>query len=200
MIVQVVAELNGLDRAVGWVSQQPDGSVSVGLSDRTFVAPNFRARNFVWNAYNRVPLEYAVSHDPQALEPVSNPHLTFHPPIYFHLRENGRDELWAGIADVAIMLEQEGRVPWVRFVSKPFKELKAPNAPRDPARTTIRRVRVPIEDCSIGLAIDFERRPGEPPPEWVTRNLVGATAGVGIDIHTCVLAPQISTLAWFHYH
>src|SRR5215472_11121992 len=31
-------------RRIAWVSLQPDGSVSVGLSDRTFVAPDFKAR------------------------------------------------------------------------------------------------------------------------------------------------------------
>jgi hypothetical protein len=199
MIVQVIATFNELERSVGWVSLQPDGAVSVGLSDRTFVAPSFRARDFLWNAYNRVTLEYRVAHDPVGLEPVLNPHLTFHPPIYFHLRENGKDELWAGIADVAIMLEQDGRVPWVRFVSKPFTELNPASPPRDASRTTIQKVSVPSTDCSIGLGIDFAPRPGEAPPEWVTRNLVGATAGVGIDIHTCILPPQIPTLAWLHH-
>ncbi|MBA4064921.1 MAG: hypothetical protein C0501_14640 [Isosphaera sp.] len=144
-------------------------------------------------------LAYHVAHEPAVLEPVLNPHLTFHPPIYFHLRENAKDELWAGIADVAIMLEQEGRVPWVRFVSKPFAELKPANPPRDPARTKIREVPIPSGDYSVGLGIDFVRRPEVPPPEWVTKNLVGATAGVGLDIHACVLPGQTSTLAWLHH-
>ena len=144
-------------------------------------------------------MEYVVVHDPSTLEPVLNPHLTFHPPLYFHVRENGEDELWAGIADVAIMLEQDGRVPWVRFVSKPFTELNAVGPPRDPARTTIQRVALSSGDCSIGLGIDFARLEGVAPPEWVTRSLVGATAGVDIDIRTCILEPQVSTLAWLHH-
>jgi len=200
MNVQVVAAYKDSERSVGWVSLQPDGAVSVGLSDRTFVAPSFRARNFLWNVNNRVTLEYRVAHEPGAMEPVVNPHLTFHPPIYFHLRENNQVELWAGMADVAIMLEQDGIVRWVRFVSKPFTELKATGPLRDPSRTTIRKVSVPDTEHSIGLGVDFVRRPGEAPPEWVTKNLVGATAGVGIDIHTSILPPQTSTLAWLHHY
>jgi hypothetical protein len=91
-------------RSVAWLSLQSDGSISVGLTDRTFVSPTFQARNFVWNLYNRVELEYIVAHTPEALEPVPNPHLTFHPPIYFHLRANGQEELWAGIAEPRLML------------------------------------------------------------------------------------------------
>lgn len=199
MIVQVNAAFGNSERSVGWVSFQPDGAISVGLSDRTFVAPNFRSRNFVWNAYNRVTLDYVVANDPAALEPVLNPHLTFHPPIYFHLRQNGKDELWAGIADVAIMLQQEGRVPWVRHVSKPFAELKSASAPRDPSKTDVKTINLQTSDCSIGLGLDFVRREGESPPEWVTRNLSGATGGVGIDIHVCSVPAQDSTLVWLHH-
>ena len=110
-------------RTIGWVSLQPDSSISVGLSDRTFISPRFHARQFVWNACNRVSLQYLVLHSPEELVAVVNPHLSFHPPIYFHLRANQDEELFAGIADAAIMLAQDGHVPWVRFVSRSVDQL-----------------------------------------------------------------------------
>lgn len=201
MHIQVCGTLDEVVRSVGWVSRQPDGAISVGLSDRTFVSPNFRSRDFLWNAYNRITLEYRIAHTPDALEPISNPHLTFHPPIYFHLREDRGPELWAGIADVWIMLTQERRVPWVRYVSKPFSELKIASAPRNPSITMIqKKVAVPNAECSIGLAVDFVHVDGGTPPEWVTNNFANASGGVDIDIRAEILHPQESTLVWLHHY
>jgi hypothetical protein len=87
-------------RAICWISLQQKGSISVGLNDRAFISPSFRNRKFLWNLYNRVTLKYMVPHTPDALEPVPNPHLTFHPPMYFHLLSNGKEELFAGIAEL----------------------------------------------------------------------------------------------------
>jgi hypothetical protein len=67
------------EHTIAWLSVQPDNSVSVGLSDRTFISPRFHARQFLWNVDNRVTVEYLVPHDPDELRPVINPHLTFHP-------------------------------------------------------------------------------------------------------------------------
>lgn len=198
-IIQIVAVSNNEERSVGRVSHQPDGSVSVGLSDKTFVTPQFSNRNFVWNADNRQTLEFLVANNSDSLQLIRNPHLTFHPPNYFHLRENGKDELWAGIADVAIMLEQDGRVPWVRFVSKQFSELKLASTPRDLSKTIIRKIEIENPDVSVCLAIDFLHKKGVDPPEWVSKNLQGATGGVEIDINAFSTKPQISTLVWFHH-
>jgi hypothetical protein len=198
-IVQVVAAVNNEERAVGWVSFQPDGSVSVGLSDKTFVTPQFSKQNFVWNANNQQTLEFLVPNNSDSLQLVRNPHLTSHPPNYFHLRENGKDELWAGIADIAIMLEQDRRIPWVRFVSKQFSELKLASTPRGLAKTTIRKVELENPDASVCLAVDFLHQKGDEPPEWVSKNLQGATGGVKVDINAFATKPQISTLAWLHH-
>src|SRR5690349_11976900 len=130
MIIRIDATEPTATRSIAWVSLQPDGSISVGLTDRTYVSPRFRARQFVWNAYNRVVAEYLIPHSSDELHVARNPHLTFHPPIYFHLRANGDEELFAGIADVGLMLTQVNRVPWIRFVSRPITEIAARGIPR----------------------------------------------------------------------
>ena len=198
MIVLLNVAAEGFNpRAVGWISLQPDGAISVGLNDRAFVSPTFRVRNFVWNFYNRVTLEYLVSHSPDALESVPNPHLTFHPPIYFHLRANGKDELFAGIAEPRLMLQATETVPWLRFVSKPIIVLCAASAPRSPDKTTIEEVIVPDTNCSAALGIDFVR-----PNHVENRKLPWSnhfTCGEH-RIHAFIelLAPQIPTLVWYH--
>jgi len=199
MVLNIQAIAEGSARTIGWISLQSDNSVSVGLADRAFISPRFHARKFVWNAYNRVSLQYLVPHSPEELLAVVNPHLTYHPPIYFHLRANDDDELFAGIADVEIMLAQDGHVPWVRFVSRPVGELAVSTAPRNPERT--RFLAVPVDDVrvSVALAIDFVR-PGADP-------LVGSAAEEFVDcgprrLHVrCEVMPaQAATLSWYHQY
>ena len=83
MVLLVQAVERGIEHTIGWISLQPDGSVSVGLADQAFISPRFRARQFVWNAYNRVAVQYLVPHSPQELRAVTNPHLTFPPSHLF---------------------------------------------------------------------------------------------------------------------
>lgn len=198
MIVLLNVAAEGIEpRSVGWISLQPDGAISVGLNDRAFVSPTFRARNFVWNLYNRVTLEYLIPHSPDTLEPVPNPHLTFHPPIYFHLRANGKDELFAGIAEPRLMLHADETVPWLRFVSKPINELSRASAPRSPKKTTVETITVPDANCSFGLGVDFVR------PEHVeNRNLSWSNyfncGEHRIHAFAEPLPPQIPTLSWYH--
>jgi hypothetical protein len=74
MLVMVNAVSAGSDHAIGWVSLQPDGSTSVGLADCAFIPARFHARQFLWNAYNRVIVQCLVPHSPDGLCPVTNPH------------------------------------------------------------------------------------------------------------------------------
>lgn len=184
-------------RSVGWISLQPDGSISVGLRDRAFVSPTFRARNFVWNPYNRVTLEYMVAHTPDALRPVPNPHLTFHPPIYFHLRANDQEELFAGIAEPRLMLHDVETVPWLRFVSRPVYDLGAATAPRDPDQTSIENVRVASADRSIGLGIDFVRATQNQIPDVLLSRCFDCGEH-RIHVFLESLPPQLPTLVWYH--
>ena len=183
-------------RSVGWISFQPDGSISVGLIDRAFVSPTFRARNFVCNLYNPVTLEYLVAHTPDALEPVPNPHLTFHPPIYFHLRANGEEELFAGICEPRLMLHDVQTVPWLRFVSRPVEELSIARPPRDPDRTTVETVNAPSTDRSIGLGIDFVRPTHNETPGFLRSRCFNCGAH-RIHVFIEALPPQVPTLVWY---
>ena len=197
MILNLNVIADEIERSIGWVSFQPDGAISVGLTDRTFVSPKFRARNFLWNLYNRVTLEYLVAHSPEALESVDNPHLTFHPPIYFHLRANGQDELFAGIAEPRLMLEQDNRVPWIRFMSRPLHEIGLAKQPRDFEKSSVEKFSVPTADCSIGLGVDFVRSTQMESSELLFSRCVDCQKH-RVHIFCEVLPAQISTLSWYH--
>lgn len=184
-------------RSVGWLSLQPDGSISVGLTDRAFVSPTFRARNFVWNLYNRVELEYVVAHTPDTLQSIQKPHITFHPPIYFHLRANGEDELFAGIAEPRLMLHDVESVPWIRFVSNPVVDLSIAKPPRDPEKTTIETFQVPSPKRSIGIGVDFVRATHPAATGFLWSRCFDCDEH---RIHVFVESrpPQLPTLAWYH--
>jgi hypothetical protein len=123
------------DRKVNlaWVSFQPDGSISFGLNDRTYISPRFKSVIGVWSAYNRVKMQYRVASDPTALEPVQNPHFTYHPPGQFTLKEhrsNNEDALFFGVALPDLTVRQEGKMPWLRATTAPIRTLKETSQPR----------------------------------------------------------------------
>lgn len=188
----------GKPRRVGWISLQPNGSVSVGLSDKTFVSPDFKARNFLWNTYNRETLQYLVTSSPSTLTPVRNPHLSYHPPNWFHLKASGGKTLFEGIADLPIMLEQGGVVPWVRFISRPVSELTGAGLPRHPGRAKLLQVTAPPNECSIGLAIDFRSASSPAPAASYLLSESVNWNGYVLHVSAEALPPQIATLSWFH--
>jgi hypothetical protein len=199
MVISINAHTSGHEHTIAWISLQPDGSISVGLADRAFISPRFHARQFVWNAYNRVTVQYLVPHSPNELVAVVNPHLTFHPPVYFHLRANHNDELFAGIAEVEIMLLQDERVPWIRFASKPVRDIPFAQPPRDPDRTRVVVVPLASADISVGLSIDFVR----PAEDRVSGSLIDEFVDCGRNrLHiSCEARPaQQATLAWYHQY
>ena len=199
MVISINAQANGNEHTIAWVSLQPDGSISVGLADRAFISPQFHARQSVWNAYNRVTVQYLVPHSPNELATVTNPHLTFHPPIYFHLRANNDVELFAGIAEVEIMLSQDGRVPWIRFASKPVRDIPLAQPPRDPDRTRVLHVPLVSPDASVGLSVDFVR-PAEDRPSG---GLIDEFVDCGqnrLHISCEARAAQQASLAWYHQY
>ena len=194
---RISAKVGAVERAVGWLSLQQDGSISVGLNDRTFISPHFKSRQLVSNLYNRIRTTYLVPNSPQALIPISNPHLTFHPPHYFHLHANKDEELFTGIAEVSMFLTQQERVPWVRFVSGPVRTLMQAGAVRDPANTTILKVSVLSDGCSIGIGIDFVR-PGDNRKHGGLLDEFLDWESHRIHLFLESLPLQISTLAWCH--
>jgi hypothetical protein len=199
MLVTLNAVSAGSEHTIGWVSLQVDGSISVGLAYRAFISPRFHARQFLWNAYNRVTVQYLAPQGLEELRPVTNPHLTCHPPIYFHLRANNGQELFAGIGEVEIMLAQDARVPWVRFASRPVREMSPAGVSRDPNRTTVLRIPVESPAVSVGLAVDFVR-PGSSDPSGGLMDHFVDCGQNRLHVFCEALAEQQPTLAWYHQY
>ena len=178
-------------------------SVSVGLNDRVFVVPDFKAEHFVWSMFNRVTLNYLVhSEDTDSdLVRVDSPHLTFHPPHWFHLTVKGKKEApFQAIGEVSLMLRQDGVVPWVRFVSKPVFQLPITGVPRHNEHTKFLDVNLSSDKCSIGLAVDFESSDVRPSIEGA---LVDTFLPWGINflrVYAVELPPQKATMSWYHQH
>ena len=190
--------------AVAWISFQPDGSISFGLRDRTFVLAGARIRNNLWNAYNRVTIEYVAPKTNEPLLPVENPHFTFHPPVLFHLRSNTQrvsqdEEIFSGIADVGITLQQQQEMPWIRATSSQLLELRPSSARLDGIDTQELTVPFPaiFLPPSAAVEIDFIRavdvRSGLAGPVWEFR-----WHDVGARIFVKGVPAQIATLSWFH--
>ena len=188
---------------LAWLSFQPDGSVSVGLRDRSFIVKRFKARNFVWSAYNRVRVQYAIQPDFDALEAVNNPHFTFHPPVYFHLKSNddrsGLDEdLFACICEPSLVLLQQKTMPWLRVKTQPLQrfeksELRASNN----IQNVDLNVNALDESVSLGIEVDFIRVVDIPantgPWMWAFQS-----GNIGIAIRVFLTFPAVPTLSWFH--
>jgi hypothetical protein len=187
-----------------WVSFQPDGSISFGLRDRTFVLESGRVRINVWNAYNRVQIQYVAPNTTEPLLPVENPHFTFHPPFQFQLKSNMQrtsedEQIFSGIADVQITLMQQGDMPWIRATSAPLASLRQSSARPDNIPTEDLSMAVPAIFTAVSgaIEIDFIRpedvRPGLTGPTWEI-----AWQGFAIRISLKSVDPQIATLSWFH--
>jgi hypothetical protein len=166
-----------------------------------------RARIGISNAYNRVGIEYVVPSEPAALEPVLNPHFTFHPAISFHLKSDkdraSRDEaIFEGIAEVRLVFQQQEAMPWIRATSRPLSELPAVGAARSDGIATddlVYDVPIIVGAASARVEIDFIR------PENVRENRDHSPSEfiwgeVGLRITAGYFSPQIATLSWFHFY
>lgn len=205
MQIIVTAVTSGKARRVGWVSLQPKGSLSVGLGDKTFLSPDFNVQNFVWSAFNRVTVQYHVQPDAKNLKLIRNPHLSFHPPHLFHLKGSKQKELWEGIGDLGLMLKQDGRVPWIRFISKRVSELQTAGLPEKHDRS--KKIEIgsfeinPRSDqSSIGLALDFLPLGANVDEREFIASAVYPCEGYSLHIHAAEMPAQIATLAWFHQY
>jgi hypothetical protein len=203
----ITFDFAGEPKGIAWLSFQPDGSISCGLRDRTYVSPRFRDRIGLWNAYNRVGIEYLVANTPNALESVDGAHITFHPPLRFHFkgrhdRSQHDEDIFQGIAEVGIMLAQQAEVPWLRMVSKSLSQLPQAGASRPDridSEELVFTVPAPMIAASALIEIDFIRESDihqdQPGPPWEFR-----WHEVGLRVRPRIIAPQIATLSWFHFY
>src|SRR5436190_14198490 len=188
------AVCDGVEKPFAWISLQPDDAISVGLVDRVFVAPERLNDQHV----DRGKLEYLVPDSPAALHQIKNLHLTFHPPIYFHVRAPHTAEIFAGLAEIRLMIPQEPVIGWLKMVSRRFSDLSPARGHRRKTTTEICPVPISTPNCSIGLGVDFVAPhvmiDGTPPPfsrfiEW---------GDVRIHAYCQQLNAQIPTLSWVH--
>jgi len=187
---------------IAWVSFQPDGSISFGLNDRTYISPKFRARHFVWNAYNRVRIHYEVPSDQSSLEAVQNPYFTFHPAVWFHLKAGGPrgdEALFEAIADVALVLQQKSEMPWLRSVSGRVASLPTARARSGEMPVDELSINGPSENVSVSMALDFVKPQAGQGMEHMSRWYL-RWQNVAIRLSLMFTYPQIATLSWFHFH
>jgi|SRR5665213_142709 len=196
-------EADGKVANIAWLSFQPDGSVSFGLHDNTFISPQFKGRRGVWSAFNRRETQYLIQSSPAALEQVRNPHFTYHPPGTFRLKTKYAVTLFEGIALVSLVLRQDGELCWIRAISKPIHELlaKPHNSTRaDGIDSENWRLSVPHVFGSIMIAVDLfplGTRYARPP---IKNGLVREIEwhNVSVRMMAQLGPPQIGTLSWFH--
>lgn len=184
-----------------WVSFQPNGDISVGMFDKTYIAPQFKARHFVWSAYNRRRISYVVPSDPGALEPVRNPHFTYHAQqSWFHLKPSKKQDgqsLFEAIADVPLALQQRSYMPWIRATTSPISQMPSGGKRSGPIPADELVMRTSMEQLSVKLAIDFVR-PNSCSDVGAGWDWSYTWEAVGLRISTSITHPQIATLAWFH--
>jgi hypothetical protein len=146
---------------IAWLSFQPDGSISFGLHDKTFISPALKIRQGIWNAYNRRRLKFEIPSDPSALIQIQNPHFTYHPPGLFHLTANKgsavRQDIFRGAARIAVALDQRSVVPWIKVITALLAQLSSGGIRPDPIDVEEMVMNVPSDQVSACVAVDFVR-------------------------------------------
>jgi hypothetical protein len=182
---------------IAWISFQPDGAISFGLNDRTYISPHFQARSMIWNAYNRVGIQYLVASSPDALQPVQTPHFTYHPALMFHFKDRNA-VLFSGIADVGMTLMQETSMPWIRATSAPLAQLPIGGQRQDGIAVDEIAVGAPDEMQSLRMALDFIRPDdaltNPPDGEW---HIPWHAVAIRLKLDLC--PGQIATMSWFYF-
>jgi hypothetical protein len=171
--ITLVALAPDAQRSVAWVSVADKGDVSAGLTDRSIVIA-----------------------DPGGERDGSrNPHFTFHPPIYHHLRSNGEPEVLAGLMEIGAMLEQTAVVPWVRLVSRPYQHLATFQTTRGGAGVLDFSIADP--GLSAQIELDFIRpseiRTGDSQFKYAR---VSSDLGLRLAVQSCPPSRASLTLLW----
>jgi hypothetical protein len=189
---RILIEHGGIERAFAWIGLLDDGSISVGLSDRLFAVPVLASEVVLEGVVHRQTADLRATHGEQAIR---NPHFTFHPSAYYHLHANGEDELFSGLLMVDLVVETEGRLPWIRAVSNVVAELKPYQGARPGQNAEIIRLPVPNETCSVELAVDFV---ASTQSTSATKNFRVEWGGRTVEVSARHVDPQRPTLWWNH--
>jgi hypothetical protein len=176
-----------------WASIQPEGSLSVGLADRLFTLTHITESVAVGGEPIKRTVDLVSLY---GLEAVTNPHFTYHPPVYHHLRRNDQRELWAGIMDVPLMLTEGREIPWIRLESNPVHTLR----PFKGSRSNNVEHELEINAApamSVGVAFDFAPKGlclAEP-----ASKLVIHLPACDVVARWGIMPEKESNLAWFWY-
>jgi len=190
--IRILTEYKGIKRAFAWVGLLDDGSISVGLSDRLFTVPALASEVVINGVVHRQTRDLKTVHGEQA---VQNPHFTFHPSAYYHLRANGEEELFSGLLMVDLVVQEKGRLPWIRAVSNVVTELKPYQRGRSGQNSEIIRLLLPNEKCSVELAVDFVVPASN---AGTTKNFRVEWGGRAIEVSAHHVNSQKPTLWWHH--
>jgi hypothetical protein len=168
--IRVLVHAVGIRRKFLWIQLLPPHppqtreAISVGFSDAAFVVPGV-VSSVSLNTETYVTTVDLRERCGQAA--ISNPHFTFHAPAWMHLRANGEQPLLEQLVCLDRVVPQQGRVPWLRFLSGVVSELPEYNGTR--AKDVSELIVVPdASDVSIGVRLDFvdhPRRVSEQPGE-----------------------------------
>ena len=150
--VKLVVEHENELRNFLWCGFAADGSISIGFSDRSFIVPGFAEELYLGDRAHRSEIDLTQRH---GVEAITNPHFTFHPPGYVHLRANNQEELFAGVLMVDMIVNQDGHFPWVRFVSSPVHELSLYRGGREGEGDELLMISASSSQQSIEMAVDI---------------------------------------------
>lgn len=192
--IRMVADYQGLLKTLVWVSLQDDLSISIGMSDRTFVMRGMVSETPLDGTVHRQYVDLESKMDSKAL---LNPHFTYHPSLKVHLHANGQEEIFAGIMDIDLVVEAEGRLPWIRFISNPIRKLK-PFQKRLGQDSEIIRLLVPSDDNSLEVVFDFVKPVNIPLSATNSRSLLFSWGNKTIEVFAQAVPGQKSTLWWEH--
>lgn len=193
--IKIVAAYKGQLKSILWISLQDDGSISIGMSDRTLLIPGIISETEYEGEIHQSCVDFEKKY---GIEVIRNPHFTFHPPMYVHLRVNKKQELFAGLLGVDFIVENQGRLPWIRFISNPFRELKPFDPIKQQKNLEVVRFIVPSDEASVGIAFDFVRQDihseGDIQPNGFFINWYGRT----LQVSRSWFPAQKSTVQWYH--
>jgi len=198
VVITLCVQHAGKDLRIGWVSLQDDGAISVGLNGRALTIRDFEARQFVWSAFNRETLAFVTPDDPAATRSVIRPHMTFHPPSWLHLTDGFGRHPFEAIPEIALAVQQQGTVPWIRFVSKPVTMLTEARGLRTKGEDRIIRIPVASPQCSVGLSVDFVAAADRASHPGALHSEVIDWHGYRIKLSAQAMPTQRATLGWFH--
>lgn len=196
----LVCKTQSRETRVAWLSFQSDDSISFGLTDRSFVSPKFCGRFMLWNAYNRVAIQYVLPTDPNIVG-IKNPHFTYHPLMYFHLTSGqgaGSEEVFAGIVGMDIIFNQQPFVPWIVATTAPVGTLQASGQQRDDStRSPDFIIPAAEETQSLQISVDLYP-PGHADIQNTDSVFWHRTKHTAARIESRLVAGQVATLSWFH--